>query len=139
MSNPNQFQKYMRTNVAEMTPYRSGMDMSRVSISQTDKENGSPKRGDMIARNPKDHSDMWLVANQYFGENFALLEPQTTFQDRVIAERDEVNERHDKLLDFINNNPVFKTLDKIDRDLLVEQDAYMEAYIATLNKRIERF
>lgn len=42
----------------------------RVSISDADKSNGSPKLGDMIARNPKDFSDMWLVAKEYFHNNF---------------------------------------------------------------------
>lgn len=44
-----------------------------VSISSVDKENGSPKIGDMIARNPKDHNDQWLVAEQYFKDNFEQL------------------------------------------------------------------
>ena len=39
------------------------------SISQADLDNGSPKEGDMIARNPKNHSDVWLVAKKYFEEN----------------------------------------------------------------------
>ena len=46
--------------------------MTRVSVSAADKENGSPKPGDMIARNPKNHADQWLVAAKYFAEN---LEP----------------------------------------------------------------
>jgi len=41
-----------------------------VSISQADLDNGSPKIGDMIARNPKNHNDQWLVAEQYFKDNF---------------------------------------------------------------------
>jgi hypothetical protein len=44
-----------------------------VSISDVDKENGSPKIGDMIARNPKNHFDQWLVAEQYFNDNFEPL------------------------------------------------------------------
>lgn len=44
-----------------------------VSISQTDMENGSPKIGDMIARNPKNHDDQWLVAKNYFEDNFEPL------------------------------------------------------------------
>ena len=40
------------------------------SISETDKQNGSPKLGDKIARNPKNHSDMWLVSAEYFKDNF---------------------------------------------------------------------
>ena len=41
-----------------------------VSISDVDLANGSPKIGDMIARNPKNHLDQWLVAEQYFKDNF---------------------------------------------------------------------
>lgn len=47
-------------------------DVSHVSISQADLDNGSPKRGDMIARNPNNHTDQWLVAAKYFEDN---LEP----------------------------------------------------------------
>ena len=42
----------------------------RVSVSEVDLNNGSPKLGDMIARNPKNHNDQWLVAQQYFNDNF---------------------------------------------------------------------
>jgi hypothetical protein len=41
-----------------------------VSISVEDDLAGSPKLGDMIARNPKNHKDQWLVAKQYFTDNF---------------------------------------------------------------------
>lgn len=41
----------------------------KVSISQADLDNGSPKIGDMIARNPKDSNDQWLVAKKYFEDN----------------------------------------------------------------------
>ena len=47
-----------------MTPH------STVSISDEDLKAGSPKLGDMIARNPKNHKDQWLVAEQYFKDNF---------------------------------------------------------------------
>lgn len=39
-------------------------------ISEEDKKAGSPKVGDMIARNPKNHLDKWLVAEKYFQDNF---------------------------------------------------------------------
>jgi len=45
-----------------------------VSISQEDLKNGSPKIGDMIARNPKNHMDQWLVSKQYFEDNFESIE-----------------------------------------------------------------
>ena len=41
-----------------------------ISVSDQDLRNGSPKIGDMIARNPKNHLDQWLVAEQYFKDNF---------------------------------------------------------------------
>ncbi|QIG76614.1 hypothetical protein EVC27_091 [Rhizobium phage RHph_I1_6] len=63
--------KYKRVSVAEMTPWDDSFDMSRVSVSMPDLENGSPKVGDMIARNPHNHADKWLVAKAYFEANFA--------------------------------------------------------------------
>lgn len=68
------FKKYRRTNISEMKHYTPETDMSRVSISNSDKENGSPKKGDMIARNPLNHDDQWLVAEKYFKENFEINE-----------------------------------------------------------------
>lgn len=64
------FTQYRRKQIAELRPYEDGEDMSAVSISQPDKDAGSPKAGDMIARNPKNHADQWLVAAAYFADNF---------------------------------------------------------------------
>lgn len=66
------WKQYKRKGLSEMRPYQPGEDVSHVSISEPDKENGSPKVGDMIARNPKNHADQWLVAQKYFEDN---LEP----------------------------------------------------------------
>ena len=77
------FKKYRRTQIAEMRPVED-FDLGcfkaygkiqyestgTVSISEADLQNGSPKIGDMIARNPKNHLDQWLVAEQYFKDNF---------------------------------------------------------------------
>ena len=43
---------------------------NNISISDADLKNGSPKIGDMIARNPLNFTDQWLVAEQYFKDNF---------------------------------------------------------------------
>ena len=82
------FKQFRRTQIAEMRPVtkediqaflndknlHSLRDTEfRVSISDADKNNGSPKLGDMIARNPKNHNDQWLVAEQYFKDNFEEL------------------------------------------------------------------
>ncbi len=44
-----------------------------VSISSADLEKGSPKIGDMIARNPIDCNDQWLIEEKYFKDNFEQL------------------------------------------------------------------
>ena len=68
-----EFKKYRRAEFSELRPYEPGESMRGISISDEDRKNGSPKHGDMIARNPKNRSDMWLVAGQYFADNFEPL------------------------------------------------------------------
>jgi hypothetical protein len=68
-----EFKQYRRSQIAELRPYEPGEDMTRVSVSAPDREVGSPKRGDMIARNPKNHDDQWLVAAAYFADNFEAV------------------------------------------------------------------
>lgn len=60
---------YRRKGLSEMRPWVDGDDVSHVSISEADRNSGSPKEGDMIARNPRNHADQWLVAKAYFEEN----------------------------------------------------------------------
>lgn len=70
-----EFKKFRRKSISEMRPYIDGETLdSKVSISEADRNNGSPKVGDMIARNPKNHSDQWLVAKEYFEENLEPIE-----------------------------------------------------------------
>lgn len=69
-----QFKQYRRKQIAELRPYVPGEVIDGVSISAPDAANGSPKEGDMIARNPKNHDDQWLVAAQYFADNFEAME-----------------------------------------------------------------
>lgn len=83
------FKQYRRTQIAEMRPvtewdiitYQVDNEIHvargtefKVSISDVDLQDGSPKIGDMIARNPKNHNDQWLVAKQYFEDNFEPME-----------------------------------------------------------------
>lgn len=70
-----EFKKYRRKQIAELRPYVQGEDLTeKVSVSLEDHNAGSPKEGDMIARNPKNHNDQWLVAAQYFADNFEPAE-----------------------------------------------------------------
>ena len=73
MSNGN-FKRYRRIQIAELRPFIPGQQLGdTVSISEEDRKAGSPKAGDMIARNPKNHDDQWLIAAQYFVDNFEEL------------------------------------------------------------------
>lgn len=68
------FRRYRRIQIAELRPFIPGQQLGdTVSISEEDRKAGSPKAGDMIARNPKNHDDQWLIAAQYFVENFEEL------------------------------------------------------------------
>lgn len=65
-----EYQVYRRKQVSFLRPWIEGEDLTGVSVSAEDVKNGSPRLGDMIARNPKNHADKWLVAAAYFQENF---------------------------------------------------------------------
>lgn len=66
-----EFKQYRRKAIAELRPYQIGEILAGfISVSQADLGNGSPRTGDMIARNPVNHKDQWLVAEQYFLDNF---------------------------------------------------------------------
>jgi hypothetical protein len=68
------FKQYRRKQIAELRSYEPGETLEGVSVNEVDKQAGSPKEGDMIARNPKNHADQWLVAAQYFADNFEPAE-----------------------------------------------------------------
>lgn len=63
------WKQYRRKGFSEMRPYVQGENVGGISISDQDRANGSPQQGDMIARNPKNHDDQWLVAKKYFEDN----------------------------------------------------------------------
>ena len=83
-----EFKEYRRKQIAQLRPVTDA-DISafnqdkhlhtlrdtdfKVSISDADLSNGSPKIGDMIARNPLNHNDQWLVAEKYFQDNFESI------------------------------------------------------------------
>ena len=73
-----EFKKYRKRGVTLMHKFESGMLYPKelwdsISISPEDRKNGSPKDGDMIARNPNNPNDMWLVSKEYFEENYEAV------------------------------------------------------------------
>jgi hypothetical protein len=75
------FKKFKRSGFSEMRLVTDkeievgpeALRASGISVSEVDAREGSPKPGDVIARNPEDHEDQWLVAKKYFEENFEEL------------------------------------------------------------------
>jgi len=73
----NKFKPYQRKAIAELRPVTeaecAGCIASFISVSVADSDNGSTMIGDMIARNPENHNDQWLIAADYFITNFEEL------------------------------------------------------------------
>jgi hypothetical protein len=56
------FRRYRRKQISELRSHEPGENFDGVTISVEDKRQGSPKFGDMIARDPKNHADQWLAS-----------------------------------------------------------------------------
>lgn len=56
--------------------------------------------------------------------------------ERLLKEFTEVNERANKLKDFILDEEKVKTVDNLNKDLLIAQLKAMEAYLSVLSIRI---
>lgn len=69
VKNDNTWREYARTGSIEARPYKPGEDLSGISVSDEDE----PSKGDMIARNPENHDDKWLVDQEYFKNNYKEL------------------------------------------------------------------
>jgi len=61
---------YRKTALQELHPWTTDTPMALVSISASDAEKGCPKPGDMIACNPDDVTDWWLIEEQFFKDSY---------------------------------------------------------------------
>lgn len=68
------FEPYVKEEFAEMRPYMVGEVLNNVLIPDAARKAGSPKEGDMIARNPQNHDERWIVAEADFKDNFKSVE-----------------------------------------------------------------
>jgi hypothetical protein len=71
----NEFRENTSTIIAQTNPEvrevkMDGSHLCAVMISAPDRKKGSPKIGDMIARNADNHRDQWLISEEYFKTNF---------------------------------------------------------------------
>lgn len=84
--------KYKKVGITEMVEVSSkqieagvkGLKQEKISIGAYDIENGSPKIGDMIARDPKSPTDRWLINEKYFKLNYEELENKDDIFAKVV-------------------------------------------------------
>jgi hypothetical protein len=72
------------------------------------------------------------------------MEPTTNkeyapHQQRVVDEKNELQDKHSKLGAFILDNPIFNTLDSEEQEDLRSQNDVMGEYLDILERRISRF
>lgn len=60
-------------------------------------------------------------------------------EERVVQERNELNEKLEKLSHFMDKTAVYIDLPKRDKELLIAQENIMVQYQQILNERIGRF
>jgi hypothetical protein len=101
-----EFKQYKRKGLSEMIPFKEfvGQDMSTISVSDQDKllSNEEFELG-YIARNPKNHADMWYVAKKYFDDNLELSDTPEVDADSIMI--DSLKELY---VDFHNANRLTK-------------------------------
>lgn len=74
--------------------------------------------------------------NSNIDDDFKDINP---FVKRVIEERNLLLEKLEKLISFLEgDNPIFKVLETIDKELLIEQYSFMLNYYIILEKRLDR-
>lgn len=108
------FKQFVRTNIAEMMPYTEGMDLTGVSISNEDLKALSPKAGDMIARNPENHDDMWLISKDYFEANFGEISEDVEQSSEKSLGNTDTNPTKSNVKDLVfwGDGDIFKLIRK---------------------------
>lgn len=127
-----EFKEYRRKSVSELCPWEEGMVIDHVSISREDVAAGSPKEGDMIARNPKNHNDQWLVAGQYFKDNLEPLVEENWYA-RLLIECAELKVKLKDLTTALDEGNVPDAA----REILTKQQKAMKDYADILDIRLK--
>lgn len=88
------------------------IDVVGVSISPEDIAAGSPKVGDMVALNPENDKDLWLVAKDYFEKNYE--QKTSTTKKKKTLHNSNASGAKDNVKDIIfwGNGDMFKLISK---------------------------
>lgn len=67
------FKEYRRKGTVLLRPYIIGEDLSKVSVSQADKDSGYlSTEGNYIAINKDNQEDQWFINSDFFNKNYEL-------------------------------------------------------------------
>jgi hypothetical protein len=115
-------EEFVKNTIQPMTPWTEDLVMEHVSISDEDKKNGSPKKGDMIAVNPNNFRDQWLISKEFFEENYIPANRPTKGGDFDVENKVPVKSLHNttangakknvKDIVFWGNGDTFKLISK---------------------------
>lgn len=67
------------------------------------------------------------------------INPLPPFQQRVVAERDELQDRAQKLDVFVNHTPSFVSVEPQEQERLKQQLSLQQQLLIVLNDRIAHF
>lgn len=93
--------------------------------------------GERIAReNAK--KEIWALMGYALRDELYKLGEGSTFLDRMKKERQDLQDKINKLNAFINGNEQFKKLNSVEQSLLKDQEEAMNGYEWILGERIRR-
>ena len=115
------WKEYQKTALWEMRPYVPNEDLNGISVSDYE----IPRKGGMIARNPKNHSDQWYVACDFFRENYAPAERDAALLQQYV---DVANDLVSKLAASVKREMVQqKRIAELEKQIQKTRDNFYAA------------
>lgn len=85
-----EYRRYKRVGEIEAVEYKekdlNEFPWGMISVSVSDKLDGSPKEGDYIARNPNNHNNTWLINKGYFNKYYRDVDTTEEEVNEIIKE-----------------------------------------------------
>lgn len=100
-------------------------------------QSNHPKHEGYISWSPKEQFDNAYIEEK--GTLFTFDKFEAPHQDRVAVEANELEDKLNKLYEFINSNPIFEKIDENEQRRLKLQHTTMSCYYSILVDRINNF
>jgi len=110
------YEEYIKPATQLMIPYTKGMNLEGVSISDEDIHKGSPKEGDMIAVSKENIKDKWLVAEDFFLQNYAKVNLKKRYKSLHNTTANGAR-KNVKDIVFWGNGDTFKLISKASSEI----------------------